>query len=147
MAALDLLSCSAIDADLMVKPLAGGRYQVTGRARAKLEQACVISLDPIASDLDEPIDVEFRAADDMPDPGGAVLLDEADEIEPIESGILDLGKLVYDYLASAVDPYPRKPGAVLDETGPGSKQDAPGGPSGPFAALARLKERDTKPKV
>ena len=34
----------------------------------------------------------------------------ADPPEPIENGIIDLGRVATDALYLAVDPYPRKPG-------------------------------------
>ena len=52
----------------------------------------------------------------------AALVDEAeasdeetpDPPEPIENGIIDLGRVATDALYLAVDPYPRKPGAVFE---------------------------------
>ncbi len=43
----------------------------------------------------------------------------AAEIEPIEHGRIDVGRIVYETLSAAIDPYPRKAGAefAADEAG------------------------------
>jgi hypothetical protein len=40
--------------------------------------------------------------------------DVPDSPEPIDNGIIDLGRLATDVLFLAIDPYPRKPGAVFE---------------------------------
>ncbi len=37
----------------------GGQVHVTGRVRARVEQTCVVSLDPVEKDVDEPVDIMF----------------------------------------------------------------------------------------
>ncbi len=46
-------------ADLEVVPKSGGRLQVTGHVRARVGQTCVVTLDPIESEIDEEIDLTF----------------------------------------------------------------------------------------
>jgi hypothetical protein len=70
------------------------------------------------------------------DPGASLL----DWPEPIEDGTIELGKVLYETLATSLDPYPKKAGASFEwSEGPGGKAEAHG--SGPFAALERLKRR------
>jgi hypothetical protein len=57
----------------------------------------------------------------------------ADQPEALENGQLDLGALAAEFLMLAIDPYPRKAGAVFEPL-PAGKE-----PAGPFAALANLK--------
>ncbi len=47
---------------------------------------------------------------------------------------MDVGAVATEFLLLAIDPYPRKPGAVFDAP----KNDDPG--AHPFAALAALKK-------
>jgi hypothetical protein len=58
----------------------------------------------------------------------------------VVDGKIDLGPVIYESLATALEPYPRKPGASFEWS-----QDLREGPdteeSGPFAALAALKGR------
>src|SRR5664279_668861 len=38
-----------------VTPTRGGRYHVAGQVRARIGQTCVVTLEPMESDIDEPI--------------------------------------------------------------------------------------------
>jgi len=137
----EVLSASA---SLDVTPMSGGRYRVEGRVRARIGQTCVVTLDPMETDIDEPIDLIFAPPDQIPQM--ADLVDEAQENdrssdaeipdppEPIENGIIDLGRLATDALYLAVDPYPRKPDAVFEPL-----VEAPDPEDHPFAALKALK--------
>lgn len=49
----------SVHADLDVVPKSGGRLQVTGRVRARIGQTCVVTLDPMESDIDEEVDLTF----------------------------------------------------------------------------------------
>lgn len=133
------------NASLDVTPQSGGRVHVTGRVRARIGQTCVVSLDPIENDLDEAIDLIFAPPEQIPEL--ADLVDEAaeseadipDPPEPIENGMIDLGRLATDALLLGIDPYPRKPDAVFDvPVVPPDPEDHP------FAALKAL-QLDTKP--
>jgi hypothetical protein len=125
---------------------------VTGRIQARIGQTCVVTLDPIENEIDEEVDLMFApseplseftgTADDIPDSDA----ETADPPEPIENGVIDLGRLATDMLYLAIDPYPRKAGAVFEP------QVAAADPEDhPFAALKALQpdpgKRDAqKPK-
>jgi hypothetical protein len=145
----EILSASA---SLDVMPKGGGRFHVAGRVRARVGQTCVVTLDPIENDIDEPIDLIFAPPEQIPELSD--LVDDAaeseeeipDPPEPIVNGIIDLGRLATDALFLAIDPYPRKPGAVFE---PRVEADDP--EDHPFAGLKALKpdvkSQDTnKPK-
>jgi uncharacterized metal-binding protein YceD (DUF177 family) len=125
-----------------VTPKSGGRFQVTGHVQARVGQTCVVTLDPIETDIDEPIDLMFAPPEQIPALSDLVDDASADDIdppEPIEGGVIDLGRLATDALLLGIDPYPRKPDAVFDhETTPPDPKDHP------FAALKALK---AKPKA
>jgi uncharacterized metal-binding protein YceD (DUF177 family) len=139
----EILSASA---SLDVTPTSGGRFQVTGHVKARIGQNCVVTLDPIENDIDEPIDLIFAPPEQIP--VLADLVDEAadsdreipDPPEPIENGLIDLGRLATDALFLAIDPYPRKPDAVFEPL-----VVAPDPEDHPFAALKALKV-DAKPR-
>ena len=121
-----------------------GCFYVTGRVRARIEQTCVVTLDPIENDIDEPIALTFAPPEQIPQL--ADLADdaeadnnEADPPEPIINGVIDLGRLAADALFLGIDPYPRKPDAMFaHEVTPPDPEDHP------FAALKALK---IKPKA
>ena len=125
----------------------GGRLHVTGRVQAKVGQTCVVTLEPIENEIDEQVDLIFAPAeevapqaDDIDDDDGESAM--ADPPEPIENGMIDLGKLAADVLYLAIDPYPRKEGAVFEP------QVAARDPEDhPFAALKALQDEPRKPKA
>jgi uncharacterized metal-binding protein YceD (DUF177 family) len=132
-------------ASLDVTPTNGGRVHITGRVRARIGQICVVTLDPIENEIDEPIDLVFAPPEQIPDLSD--LVDEAaesdtqipDPPEPIINGVIDLGRLATDALFLAVDPYPRRPDAIfLPPVEASDPEDHP------FAALRALK-LDVKP--
>ena len=132
-------------ASLDVTPERGGRVHVTGHVRARIGQTCVVTLDPIENEIDEPIDLIFAPPEQIPDLSD--LVDEAaesgteipDPPEPIINGVIDLGRLATDALFLALDPYPRRPDAVFDP--PVETADPM---DHPFAALKALR-LDAKP--
>ena len=129
-----------------VTPKSGGRFHVSGQVRARIGQTCVVTLDPMESDIDEAIDLIFAPPEQVPQM--AALVDEAehsdgetpDPPEPIENGIIDLGRLATDALYLAIDPYPRKPDAVFEPL-----VEAVDPEDHPFAALKALKVKPKKP--
>jgi uncharacterized metal-binding protein YceD (DUF177 family) len=132
----EILSASA---SIDVTPDSGGRFHVTGRVRARVGQTCVVTLDPIENDIDEPIDLIFAPPEQIP--ALADLVDDADDSEaeipdppePIENGVINLGRLATDALFLAIDPYPRKPDAVFEPLVAASDPE-----DHPFAALKAL---------
>ena len=73
--------------------------------------------------------------DDAADSGA----ETPDPPEPIEAGVVDLGRLATDALLLAIDPYPRKADAVFKhEVTPPDPDDHP------FAALKALKAKPRK---
>lgn len=138
----EILSASA---SLDIVPDSGGRFHVTGRVRARVGQTCVVTLDPIENDIDEPIDLMFAPPEQIPVLADLVeeAVDDDSEIpdppEPIENGVIDLGRLATDVLFLAIDPYPRKPNVVFEPVVTAADPE-----DHPFAALKALK-LDAKP--
>jgi hypothetical protein len=134
-------------ASLDVTPKGGGRFHVAGRVQARIGQTCVVTLDPIENDIDETIDLIFAPPEQIPEL--ADLVDEASESdaqipdppEPIENGVIDLGRVATDALFLGINPYPRKPDAVFEP--PVVAEDPE---DHPFAALKVLRV-DAKPKA
>jgi hypothetical protein len=124
----------------VIKPAGAGRYVLSGTLRAQVVQACVVSLDPVISSIEEDFHVAFWPEEDIPPPRGGILdLDETAEPEPIMAGRIAVGPVVYECFAESLDPYPRKPGATLDWRE--SEPAAGGAPESPFAVLASIKTK------
>jgi hypothetical protein len=113
----EILSASA---SLEVTPKGGGRFHVAGQVRARVGQTCVVTLDPIENDIDEPIDLIFAPPEQIPEM--ADLIDDTaesdaeipDPPEPIVNGVIDLGRVATDALFLGIDPYPRRRDAVFE---------------------------------
>jgi hypothetical protein len=133
-------------ASLDVTPKGGGRFHVAGWVRARIGQTCVVTLDPIENDIDEAIDLIFAPPEQIPEL--ARLVDEAAEAdsevpdppEPIENGVIDLGRLATDALFLGIDPYPRRADAVFEP--PAAAADPR---DHPFAALKAM-QLEAKPR-
>ena len=131
---------SSARASFDLSPQCDGRVHVAGHLTARIGQSCVVTLEPIDNDIDEDIDLVFAPADDV-----KALVDTLDEEaesgevpeppEPIENGMIDLGRLATDVLFLSIDPYPRKAGAVFEPPVRAADPD-----DHPFAALKVLKQ-------
>ena len=108
--------------------------RVTGEVKAKVQQICVVTLEPFPAEVDQEVDVRF--SDEVAEPGEEVELTEADldAPEPIVGGAIDVGALTAEFLVLGLDPYPRKPGVSFDFEEPGNDE------ASPFAALAALRD-------
>ena len=115
----------------------GGGLKVTGEVAATVEQTCVVTLEPMTSELRAPIDLAFvpsRAGEPHDEAADDVDPEAEDEPETLVDGVADLGAVATEFLLLAIDPYPRKPGAAFEAP----QTDDPAGH--PFAALASLKK-------
>src|SRR5471032_2251879 len=142
------LGLPAFSARVTVDRRAGGQVVVEGRLRGKIVQACILSLDPVTQELDEAFRILFRqnlAEERDPESGEAVLSAHADAPEPLSGNMLDVGEIVAEQLSLAADPYPRRPGAKLEDVMPKPHQTARparGEPRRhPFAGLATLRDK------
>src|SRR4051812_48943719 len=63
----DLREILAASASLDIIPKSGGRFHVEGRMRARVGQICVVTLDPIESEIDAAIDLVFAPPEQIPD--------------------------------------------------------------------------------
>ncbi|MGK7869336.1 YceD family protein [Falsiroseomonas sp. E2-1-a20] len=133
-----------LEARLTLTPETGGTTRLTGTLEADVVQDCVVTLDPVPQQVRTRLDLRILppgtpATDDDPD--------SPDEVETTGNGV-DLGEVVAEQLALALDPYPRAPDAAIPpelEPAP-DEPDVDWAPDGadaarpnPFAALARIK--------
>jgi len=137
-----LLDLPVLEAHLDIDHTEGRMIKVTGSFRAEVVQQCVVTLEPVAASIEETIDVIY-APEAVLDvganpPHGDVFEDEIPE--PIINGIIDLGELVAQHLAVAINPYPRKPGAEMPVFASQAMTSNPGADN-PFVKLAEMKEK------
>lgn len=121
---LRILSVLSLKADLKLVPEAlTGHFRLTGQIEAEVEQACVVSLEPVRQLVSEAFVRRFGPEAEV-SPEAELGEDEAewldpdadDPPDPVISGQIDLGEVVAEELALGLDPYPRKPGAEVPES-------------------------------
>jgi uncharacterized metal-binding protein YceD (DUF177 family) len=138
-AALELLSLERLEVRYRIVRRAGGRFHLTGRLHASVVQECGITLEPVPAEIDEELDLEFWPGESRPEPEpGEHEALALDEIEPIENERLAVGRVVFETLASTLDPYPRAQGAEFRWQDNTTERTST---SNPFAALARWKQK------
>jgi hypothetical protein len=125
-----------LEATFDVSRQGGGGLRVVGRIAATAGQTCVVTLEPVANEVAEDVDLLFAPQASVAAAGGAATKpDEREyEMEPLIGGVVDLGTLAVEFLILGLDPYPRKPGAVFR-----APQETAAG-EGPFSALAALQK-------
>lgn len=139
----EALSVSRFSVQVELRKASPSRFLLDYRLQAEVAQACVVTLEPVASQLDRTFTRELhfagpaRRAPEVPEldpPSQDISMDEGEEPEEIESLHYDLAGPVLEEFLLALDPYPRCPGVAFD---PEAHGDAP--PESPFAVLKSLK--------
>ena len=151
-----ILAIGRLDAELSVRRVRGGRaVRVEGSLTGDVTQACVVSLAPVEQKVAAEFATIYVPAEDLKplpvDEDGEIDLDAidptADLEEALPEGPLDLGELVAQELAVALDPYPRAPGATFQaQWGEGSEPPPDLPPEGRIRPFADLKARLKKEK-
>ncbi len=135
-----LPAIAKLTANLTLRRAGRGGVRVVGEVHAHVTQTCVVSLESFEVVVDESVDVRFalpREAEEARrkqsgSETDAANIDDEDPPDPIVDGKIDLGALAAEFMALALDPYPRKPGALFDQPEEGGQKDSP------FDALADL---------
>lgn len=146
------LGLPAFSARVTVDRRLGGQVIVEGRLRGTIVQACILTLEPVTQELDETFRIVFKqdlAEERDPESGEALLSAQTDAPEPLAGNMLDVGEIVAEQLSLAADPYPRRPGAKLEDVLPKPRKGGKGGGGGgkaeqrrhPFAGLAALRDK------
>ncbi|HEU0070481.1 MAG TPA: DUF177 domain-containing protein [Alphaproteobacteria bacterium] len=137
----------AVDGTL--KTFDGGRRAVLdGHITAQATQSCVVTLEPVAEEIDERFTLEFADGVAAAAIEKELELDPeaADPPDPLEGEAVDIGEAAAEQLALSLDPYPRAPDAALpaeiQEDFGESEVSEP--KASPFSALARLVRKGDK---
>lgn len=128
---LDLAAIDSLTANVTIRPAHGGRFVLDGRFEADVRPVCVVTLEPFVARHEEPIRIVYAEMSQAPD-------GDEDAPDPIAGGMIDVGAAVAEFLALALDPYPRRPGARFEY-----ESDASSAPSA-FAVLKALREPDER---
>jgi hypothetical protein len=139
--ALDLLSCRSLTANYALTRRGGGGVHLSGTVRAEVEQSCVVTLEPLLNEVQESFSVDYWPEGDVPEPSGGELdMSDEPDLEPIVAGRIEVGNVVFQAMANGIDLFPRKPGVTFEAPAPDGSDDG-SHPAGPFAALAKMKNK------
>lgn len=140
----DVLDVVAFEAEIAIGRWKRDGVRLKGRVRATIEQACVVTLDPVQQQIDEEVETVFlpensRLAKRMTDGSGEMFLDpEGPDLPDTFSGdTIDVGAVAAEFTALAIDPYPRKPD--LDYADRIESDETTDKKPSPFAVLQGLK--------
>lgn len=137
-----LLDVGSFGASLVVRNWKQGSIRLSGKVTAAIRQQCVVTLEPLETEISEGVDLvlvpETSGLDPFALPGGELVLEAEgpDEPDTFSGDVIDAGAIAEEYFALAIDPYPRRADAELDKAKlDRSEIERPS----PFAGLASLK--------
>ncbi len=127
-AAFGLIDIAALTGRFEFNPHKAGQILTRLDLSARVTHRCIVTLEPVEQMIEERAALILADAS-LPEPDDWLDLDAPDWV-PVSGAEIDVGKLLTDQLALALDPYPRKADATL----PDAAQEAP---ENPFARLKR----------
>lgn len=141
---LEITAIERLDVKLNASRFRGG-IRVLGRLTARIEQPCVVTLEPVHQEISEEIDRVFLPSPEATRPAGSqseifVDLEAEDPPDYFEGPDADLSGLVVETLALAIDPYPRASGASLEAVYIVEDDED----ESPFSGLKALKDQGDK---
>ena len=112
--AAGVVAVPRIEANFDVRRHGRDGLHVRGRVLATVRQTCVVTLEPLENEIDEPVDLTFMPQQDG---GDAHRREEElgahDPPEALVNGTDDLGAIATEHLIVGVDPNPRLAGTVF----------------------------------
>lgn len=140
----DIVGVQALSAELKMRRWKKDGVKVIGTVHAEVTQACVVTLEPVPQVIDDEVEEVFVPEGSplarMPanDAGEIVFDAEGPDLpEPFSGDEIDVGALVAEVAALALDPYPRKVDASFG--GHVESDAADDRKPSPFAVLKGLK--------
>ncbi len=137
--ALKLVSLDKLVANYRITSISGGAWRLAGQIAADVAQSCIVSLDTVSAHLEESFDVEFWQEARADESGGDLSVLQGPDVEPLDGNEIPTGRIVFETLAAALNPYPRKDNASFNWTEPDVSDEKK---TSPFAVLAKLKGKD-----
>ena len=123
---------ASLTATMKIKRAGLAHWDVIGTLTAEVTQLCGVTGDPVP----ESVDFQIKERYGLANYEGVDVEVSLDGAEPLIDGVIDLGEIVSQSLAIAVDPWPRSAGAPRNfQVGDGEKEH-------PFAGLAALKSNE-----
>lgn len=137
--ALGLTALDRLDVRYRIVALPGGGWRLSGELSGRVVQPCVVTLEPVASDLAERFDVEFWRDQGEPEGGEDKSVLSGPDVEALAGDDIPAGRIVFEALSAGLDPYPRKRDAAFDWRDPAAAAPEK---TNPFSVLAKLKGKE-----
>lgn len=137
----------------VIRPTDTPLVRVEGELAADVQQTCVVTLAPFTARVEDSF-VQLFTLEEAPDAASGevfVAVDEDDTPEPLDGDSIDLGEVLAEQLALALDPHPRAPGVAFEGATFGQSNGGAGNnehsseedeAENPFAVLKRLKREE-----
>lgn len=139
--AMDIVRIDKLRLEGRIEPVGRDDWRLLGTLGATVTQTCVVTLAPVTTRIDEPVERLFLAHG-LPEPeGGETEIPEDDSVEALGVTI-DLLQVAHEALSLALPAYPRAEGATLEQaqfTAPG-KTPMTDEDARPFAGLKGLRD-------
>lgn len=142
---LGFLAVRKLRFDGQLTPVASRDWQLVGTLGATIEQACVVTLKPVVTRIEEKVERRYSPDFSPETESIEIEMDPDTSLEPLGSEV-DIGRAVEETLALAAPIYPRTPDARLEKaafsapgTEPLTDQDMK-----PFATLSNLRDKLAK---
>ena len=123
-----------------ITPVGRIDWELRAKLGVTVVQACVVTLDPVTTRVDEPVTRIYTANFEEPDENEVeMLVDE--NVEPLPASV-DLAEVMIEAVALALPPYPRSEGADLSDAvfTEGGKAPMTDEDAKPFAGLGDLRK-------
>jgi uncharacterized metal-binding protein YceD (DUF177 family) len=120
-----------------------GLIQLEGSIEADVVQQCVVSLEPVRSEIRESFEVYYSETVGENEAGGDLTMDDELWPDPVVDGKIDIGEAATEHLGLALDPYPRREGVEFEAP---SADGEPAPTQRPFAGLAELTAKSGRSK-
>ncbi len=138
-AALGLDSVARLSLDIRVNHLPDGLVTLEGTLQGEVSPVCVVTLEAFEQVIRTAVAMRFAPEALIGRMSKRAEAEEDEDFEApdlIEEGEIDFGAVAVEFLALALAPHPRRPGAVFSGDG-----DEPEEKGSPFAVLAVLRDK------
>ncbi len=139
----NLLGIDSFKAEISITRKTTNKFIIKGSLKALVIQPCVVSFEPVETNVDEIIDTFLIPASEIEhymekaDEEGSLVLDVDEDVpDTYQNDNYDIGALILEYFAIGLTPYPQAENVELDKR----KLDVEKKVS-PFAELAQLKDK------
>lgn len=132
---LGILELPAFEAEVQLVPAHSG-WRLSGKLSGQAVQACGLTLEPVEETVRESFDLDLVEAPEGEETSEVEITLDENAPDLVTDGRIDVSRHVLEHLSLALDPFPRKPGAVFEPPEETAEIS-------PFAVLKdRVKSRD-----